>query len=101
MGKVKILYRRGSQCIIQANDGTYWLTRRKKRRHDSRRKVPDVTKKPSVFFFPIRQLTCEEVEILMGDANHRCENGGWPEIRLAKMESLVNRLAEYDLRKTL
>lgn len=64
----KILARKGSLVIIQAKNGTIWLTRRKKRRHDSRTRVPHVTKKPSVIFIPIKQLTNEQVLSNSGEA---------------------------------
>jgi len=53
---MKIIERHGSTCIIEDKNGIRWLTRRKKRRHDSRRKLPHVTKKPSVIYIPIKCL---------------------------------------------
>lgn len=77
---MKIIYRNGSQRIIQDNNGKFWLTRRKKRRHDSRRTPPHISKKPSVINIPLQQLSLDEVEIMMGNANHRCEDGHYPDI---------------------
>lgn len=46
----------GSKVILIDKNGELWLTRRKKLRHDSRRKKPYITKKPSVIFLPIKKL---------------------------------------------
>lgn len=56
MGEVKILARSRGICIIEDANGKYWLTKRKKLRHDSRRKKPHTTGKRSVVFIPIKQM---------------------------------------------
>jgi hypothetical protein len=53
---VKKICRSGSLVIIEDDTGNLWLTRRKKRRHDNRRKVPHTTGKPSVIYIPIKLL---------------------------------------------
>lgn len=54
---MKIISRGGSSCIIEDKNGILWLTKRKKLRHDSRRRLPHVTKKRSVIYIPIKKLT--------------------------------------------
>lgn len=73
---MKILSRVGSSVIIEAKDGSIWLTMRKKRGHDNRRRVPHVTKKPSVIYIPIKKLS--KVEIFPKYDIHRCGDGHWP-----------------------
>lgn len=50
---MKILSRVGSSVVIEAKDGSIWLTRRSKRRHDGRRRV---LIKHSVIYIPIKKL---------------------------------------------
>jgi len=54
---MKIISRNGSSVIIERDNGQIWLTRRKKRRHDSRRRVFNKTNKSSVIYIPIKHLS--------------------------------------------
>jgi hypothetical protein len=53
---MKRLFREGSSVVFKNDLGEIWLTRRKKTRHDSRRRKPCHSKKPSVIYIPIKQL---------------------------------------------
>lgn len=70
---MKILSRVGSSVIVEAKDGSIWLTRRKKRYHDCRRKKPT---KHAVVYLPIKKLSAEE--FFPKHDTHRCGDGHWP-----------------------
>jgi hypothetical protein len=50
---MKIIKRKGSEVLIQDKQGRYWVTRRKKRRHDGRRQKG---RECRVIYIPLYQI---------------------------------------------
>lgn len=75
---MKILSRVGSSVIVEAKDGSIWLTRRKKyKRAQHRRNWRRVmTRFYSVRYIPIKKLSIEE--FFPKHDTHRCGDGHWP-----------------------
>lgn len=61
---MKIIKREGSLVVLQDKQGRYWLTRRKKHRHDNRRRKPT-----RVTYHPITQFKESELNLFTQKKN--------------------------------
>lgn len=57
---MEIISRKGSLVVLKDKKGRFWLTRRKKPKHDSRRK-----KFGRVYFLPITQIQEKELHLFV------------------------------------